>query len=38
MRTGDPKKIKNHQYRVGVVPTSGRELVQNGRTLTVEKT
>lgn len=37
MHIGVPKEIKNHEYRVGMVPASVRELVQNGHTVTVEK-
>ncbi|MFY8134878.1 MAG: hypothetical protein ACOVKS_07735, partial [Aquimonas sp.] len=30
MLIGVPKEIKNHEYRVGMVPASVRELVQHG--------
>ena len=36
MRIGVPKEIKNHEYRVGLVPASVRELRQAGHTLLVE--
>ena len=37
MKIGVPKEIKNHEYRVGMVPASVRELVQNGHTVIVEQ-
>lgn len=37
MFIGVPKEIKNHEYRVGMVPASVRELVQNGHQVVVEK-
>jgi alanine dehydrogenase len=37
MLIGVPKEIKNHEYRVGLVPTSVRELVKNGHQVIVEK-
>jgi len=37
MFIGVPKEIKNHEYRVGMVPASVRELVQNGHAVVVEK-
>lgn len=36
MRIGVPKEIKNHEYRVGLTPSSVRELVANGHTVTVQ--
>ena len=36
MLIGVPKEIKNHEYRVGMVPASVRELVQNGHDVMVE--
>ena len=30
MRVGVPKEIKNHEYRVGLVPASVRELTTRG--------
>ena len=30
MLIGVPKEIKNHEYRVGLVPASVRELIHNG--------
>lgn len=37
MIIGVPKEIKNHEYRVGMVPASVRELVHNGHDVIVEK-
>ncbi len=37
MRVGVPKEIKNHEYRVGLVPGSVREYVANGHEVLVEK-
>jgi len=37
MLIGVPKEIKNHEYRVGMIPASVRELVQNGHDVIVEK-
>ncbi|MEI6897706.1 MAG: alanine dehydrogenase [Psychromonas sp.] len=37
MLIGVPKEIKNHEYRVGMVPASVRELIQNGHDVIVEK-
>jgi len=37
MIIGVPKEIKNHEYRVGMVPASVRELVHNGHNVIVEK-
>ena len=36
MRVGVPKEIKNHEYRVGLVPASVRELVAHGHEVVVE--
>ena len=36
MRVGVPKEIKNHEYRVGLVPASVRELTERGHTVLVE--
>ncbi|MBT8116669.1 MAG: alanine dehydrogenase, partial [Gammaproteobacteria bacterium] len=36
MKIGVPKEIKNHEYRVGLVPGSVRELVQRGHEVYVE--
>ncbi len=36
MRIGVPKEIKNHEYRVGLVPASVRELVNAGHQVTVQ--
>jgi alanine dehydrogenase len=36
MLVGVPKEIKNHEYRVGLTPTSVRELVHHGHTVMVE--
>jgi alanine dehydrogenase len=37
MRIGVPKEVKVHEYRVGLVPSSVRELVHNGHEVFVEK-
>ncbi len=37
MLIGVPKEIKNHEYRVGMVPASVRELVSHGHQVIVEK-
>jgi alanine dehydrogenase len=37
MRIGVPKEIKVHEYRVGLIPSSVRELVHNGHEVVVEK-
>ncbi len=37
MRIAVPKEIKVHEYRVGLVPSSVRELVHNGHEVLVEK-
>ena len=36
MRVGVPKEIKNHEYRVGLTPSSVAELVANGHEVFVE--
>lgn len=36
MHVGVPKEIKNHEYRVGLVPAAVRELVSRGHTVSVE--
>ena len=36
MLIGVPKEIKTHEYRVGLVPSSVRELVLRGHQVTVE--
>jgi alanine dehydrogenase len=36
MKIGVPKEIKNHEYRVGLVPASVRELTGRGHTVFVE--
>ena len=36
MRLGVPKEIKSHEYRVGLVPASVRELVHHGHAVLVE--
>ena len=36
MRVGVPKEVKIHEYRVGLVPASVRELVRNGHEVLVE--
>jgi alanine dehydrogenase len=38
MRIGVPKEIKNHEYRVGMVPSSVRELIHFGHEVFVETT
>jgi alanine dehydrogenase len=38
MRIGVPKEIKNHEYRVGLVPASVRELAQRGHDVYVQST
>ncbi len=37
MLIGVPKEIKNHEYRVGLAPTSVRELVHHGHQVIVQK-
>ena len=36
MRIGVPKEIKNHEYRVGLIPSSVQELVHHGHQVLVE--
>ena len=36
MRVGVPKEVKTHEYRVGLTPTSVRELVSHGHEVVVE--
>ena len=36
MKIGVPKEIKNHEYRVGLLPAAVRELCENGHTVVVE--
>lgn len=36
MRIGVPKEIKNHEYRVGLIPSSVRECVANGHEVFVQ--
>lgn len=38
MLIGVPKEIKNHEYRVGLTPTSVRELAKHGHKILVEST
>jgi len=38
MRIGVPKEIKNHEYRVGLVPAGVRELVSEGHEVFVQST
>jgi len=38
MKIGVPKEIKNHEYRVGLVPASVRELAHRGHVVYVEST
>ena len=37
MRIGVPKEIRDHEYRVGLVPSSVAELVHRGHTVSVER-
>ena len=37
MRIGVPAEIKNHEYRVGLVPAGVRELVRNGHQVLVQR-
>ena len=37
MLVGIPKEIKNHEYRVGLLPAGVRELVHHGHEVVVEK-
>src|SRR6202012_3092194 len=36
MQIGVPKEIKNHEYRVGLTPSSVREIVAHGHDVSVE--
>ena len=36
MRVGCPKEIKNHEYRVGLTPSSVREYVAHGHDVIIE--
>ena len=36
MLVGVPKEIKDHEYRVGLVPSSVAELVRHGHTVLIE--
>ena len=36
MKIGVPKEIKNHEYRVGLSPSSAKELVRHGHSVTIE--
>lgn len=36
MLVGVPKEIKNHEYRVGLTPSSARELVEHGHKIVVQ--
>ncbi len=36
MKIGIPKEIKNHEYRVGMIPASVRELISHGHSVIVE--
>src|SRR4051794_1885458 len=36
MRVGVPAEIKNHEYRVGLTPSSAAELVHHGHSVLVE--
>ena len=38
MRIGVPKEIKNHEYRVGLVPAAVRELSNRGHEVFVQTT
>jgi alanine dehydrogenase len=38
LKIGVPKEIKNHEYRVGLTPTSVRELARHGHSVLVETT
>src|SRR3954467_12203261 len=37
MRIGVPKEVKVHEYRVGLIPSSVREVVQHGHEVLVQK-
>lgn len=36
-KIGVPKEIKNHEYRVGLSPSSARELIEHGHSVFIEK-
>ena len=36
MRIGVPKEIKNHEYRVGLIPSSVHELIHHGHDVVVQ--
>ncbi len=36
MLIGVPKEIKNHEYRVGLIPSSAAELVRHGHQVIIE--
>jgi alanine dehydrogenase len=36
MLVGVPKEIKNHEYRVGLTPSSARELIAHGHKVAVQ--
>ena len=38
MQIGVPKEIKNHEYRVGLVPAGVRELVASGHRVLIQST
>ena len=38
MLIGVPKEVKNHEYRVGLVPSSVRELIHHGHSVMIETT
>lgn len=37
MKIGIPKEIKNHEYRVGMIPAAVHALVQSGHSVVVEQ-
>ena len=37
MRVGVPKEIKTHEYRVGLTPSSVRELTSRGHAVLIER-
>ena len=37
MLIGVPKEIKTHEYRVGLVPSSVRELISHGHTVMIQR-
>ena len=37
MRIGVPKEIKIHEYRVGLTPSSVREVVAHGHSVVIER-